>query len=211
MKILDPAKLFLLICIVSLSACRNDNMPSRGADAAASDVSAAPHDGPPGPVPRAGGAASHDADGDALAVLNAINDHEIAMGRQALEKNVTGPVADYARLMIDEHRRNRQQTDALHPDPDSANARAQMKVGEEVMRQLAAESGQAYRHAYLQAMVTGHTDALAALDQTLIPAATRADVQAHLQQTRTRVAQHLEQARALAAADTPAQDTGSTP
>ncbi|WP_282276248.1 DUF4142 domain-containing protein [Stenotrophomonas sp. PS02297] len=211
MKTLDLAKLLLLICIVSLSACRNDNMPSRGTEATASDAAAAPHDGPPGPEPRAGGAASHDADGDALAVLNAVNDHEIAMGRQALEKNVTGPVADYARRMIDEHGKNRQQTDALHPDPDSANARAQMKKGQDVMQQLATQNGQAYQRAYVQAMVAGHTDALSALDQTLIPAATRPDVQAHLQQTRTRVAQHLDQARALAAADTPAQDAGSTP
>lgn len=208
MKILDLAKLLLLAGILSLAACRNDEpTPSRGTAAPAADATT-PGEGPPGAVPRTD--ADNDGDGDALAVLNAINDHEIAMGRQALEKNVQGPVADYARLMIDEHGRNKQQTDALHPAPDSANARAQRNKGDTVLRQLAGESGEAYRRAYVQAMIDGHTDALATLDQTLIPAADRPDVQAHLQQTRTRVAQHLEQARALPASEPPpAQDASS--
>jgi len=205
MNAFDLAKPLLLAGVVLLAACRNDEpMPSRGTAAPAADA-ATPGEGAPGAVPRTD--AGNDGDGDALAVLNAINDHEIAMGRQALEKGVQGPVADYARRMIDEHGSNRQQTDALRPTPDSTNARAQRDKGDTVLRQLAGKSGEAYRRAYMQAMVSGHAEALATLDHTLIPAANRPDVQAHLQQTRTRVAQHLEQARALPASEPPpAQD-----
>ena len=46
-------------------------------------------------------------------------------------------------------------------------------------------------------MVTGHTEALASLDQRLIPAATSPDARTHLQTTREHVARHLELARGL--------------
>jgi putative membrane protein len=48
-------------------------------------------------------------------------------------------------------------------------------------------------------MVQSHTDALAMLEGKLIPAATTPAVTAHLNETRDRVAQHLEQARSLQA------------
>ena len=66
----------------------------------------------------------------ALGVLNAINDHEIAAGRQAQEKKVTGDVAAYAQLMIDEHTRNMEQTNALNPDANSAEAKDQAAKGQ---------------------------------------------------------------------------------
>ncbi|GEM_PF-326171 len=133
----------------------------------------------------------------ALGVLNAINDHEIAAGRQAQEKKVTGDVADYAQLMIDEHTRSKEQTNALNPDANSAEAKDQVAKGQAQLQQMDAKNGDAYRKAYVDAMIDGHVEALAMLDEKLIPNAAGPQAKAHLQQTREHVARHLALARAL--------------
>lgn len=141
--------------------------------------------------------ASAPAEKSALGVLNAINEHEIAAGRQALDKGVSGPVAQYAQMMIDQHSENRTKTSAMGPDASAADATAQRRKGEAELKALDAKQADAYSKAYVDAMVKGHTEALAALDGKLIPAATTAGVKAHLTMTRQHVAQHLEQAKAL--------------
>ncbi len=135
----------------------------------------------------------------ALGVLNAINDHEIAAGQQALKKAVKGDVADYARMMIDQHTENRGRTASLNPDSAAVDAQAQQQKGESELAALEAKSGEDYSRAYVDAMVKGHTEALAALDGKLIPAASSPAVREHLTQTRGHVAEHLERAKALAA------------
>lgn len=134
----------------------------------------------------------------ALGVLNAINDHEIAAGKQALAKGVQGEIATYAQMMIDQHGENRTRTSALGADAAGADARAQQQKGEAELAKLDALSGDAYAKAYVDAMVKGHTEALAALDGALIPAATTQAVRDHLASTRGHVAEHLERAKALA-------------
>ncbi|MBO9715961.1 MAG: DUF4142 domain-containing protein [Pseudoxanthomonas sp.] len=203
--------------LTTLSACgKRDNPDVPATDAAtAADTTpaaAAPADGmagtAPGAAPAAGDAARGDMPGtpadaamaaerSALGVLNAINSHEIAAGRQALDKGVSGDVAGFAQMMIDQHGENRDQTAAFDPDENSAEAQAQKAKGEQELATLGQKSGDAYARAYVDAMVKGHTEALAALDDRLIPAATRPEVKAHLATTREHVAQHLERAKAL--------------
>ena len=115
----------------------------------------------------------------------------------ALGKGVGGDVAAYAQMMIDEHTRNREQTSAFEPDEASAEAQAQKAKGEQELEALGRMEGDAYAKAYIDAMVKGHTEALDALDNRIIPAATRPEVKAHLDTTRGHVAQHLERAKAL--------------
>ncbi|MDH5835656.1 DUF4142 domain-containing protein [Luteimonas kalidii] len=205
----------LAIATLGLSACDGAGNASHTADdATASSQPAAspatPTDPTSSTAPEAGVPMDAAADAqaamttegspgedEALGVLNAINEHEIAAGEQALEKGVEGPVADYARMMIEEHTRNREQTSALGADSGSPQARQQMQKGERQLATLGALDGDAYRQAYVEAMVAGHTEALASLDQRLIPAATSEDARAHLQTTREHVARHLELAREL--------------
>lgn len=132
-----------------------------------------------------------------LGVLNAINDHEINAANQALEKNVTGDVAAYARTMIEQHTSNRDKTTAMNPMVTAPMAAEQMAKGEADLQKLGAQDGDAYQKAYVDAMVKDHTDALAALDTKLIPSATTPEVASHLRETRDHVARHLEDAKAL--------------
>lgn len=133
----------------------------------------------------------------ALGVLNAINEHEIAASEQALAKNVSGEVADYARMMIEQHTENRTRTTALGANADAAPAQAKRQQGEQQLSTLDQQQGDAYSRAYVDAMVKGHGEALAMLDDQLIPAAEREEVRQHLATTREHVATHLEKAQAL--------------
>lgn len=197
-RIATPA--LLALAIAGLAACGDRNRDGE-MDAGVPDTSAAdPAAQPPGATvdPAMGDdQATSPAEASALGVLNAINEHEIVAGEQALAKGVTGATADYARLMIDQHTQNRTQTSALGPDEQSQDAQAQRQKGEQERDTLDDLDGEAYRKAYVDAMVKGHTEALEALDQKLIPAAEREEVRQHLSLTRDHVAQHLEQARAL--------------
>ncbi|NYZ61586.1 DUF4142 domain-containing protein [Luteimonas deserti] len=75
-----------------------------------------------------------------------------------------------------------------------------MREKHEAERQrLSALEGQAFATAWVQAMVTGHEEALAKLDNELIPGASDEAVARHLRDTRTSIAGHLETARTLQA------------
>jgi putative membrane protein len=207
----------LLLAIVALLAvaagCKNDrddtdtaadtSPPDRNAnpddELAAHSTDAAFDTSQPGdttPLPP-GNAAGAPAESAALGILNAINEHEIAAGRQALDKKVEGKVAEYAQMMIDEHTANKKATSSFAVNASDVEASEQMRKGEAHLQDLAKKEGSDYSRAYIQAMVSGHTDALSMIDQKLIPAATTPEVQAHLRQTRERVEKHLELAQAL--------------
>jgi len=200
-----------LACALSLAGCRDEPGDPADSDTAATttpgagapDATTPRVESPAGVVaPSDSGAAGEmrtqsPEERSALGVLNAINDQEIAAGRQAQEKKVAGDVADYAQLMIDEHTRNKEQTNALNPDANSAEARDQATKGQAQLQQMAAKNGDAYRKAYVDAMIDGHAEALAMLDEKLIPSAAGPQAKAHLQQTREHVARHLALARAL--------------
>src|SRR5690606_2105458 len=196
-RIATPA--LLALAIAGLTACGNDDR-NADMDPAVTDTTADTAAQTGTGMDPALGDNNNTANPDeaaALGVLNAINEHEIATSEQALAKGVTGPVADYARMMIDQHGQNRTQTSALGADADAQDAQAQRQQAEQERATLDQLEGEAYSKAYVDAMVKGHGDALTALDQKLIPAAEREDVRQHLTTTREHVARHLEQARAL--------------
>lgn len=208
MRITFPRVVATLALALAVSAC-NERRDASG-DVAAGDVPAVDPTGRPDAVEGttdstvaaadAAAVASAPAERAALGVLNAINDHEIAAGGQALAKRVEGEVADYARMMIDPHSENRRQTTALGADAAAEKAQAQQQKGQAELARLDAMTGDAYAQAYVAAMVKGHTEALATLDGELIPAATTPAVRDHLTRTREHVAANLERAKALASA-----------
>jgi putative membrane protein len=242
------SKLLLVAAIAAglsaLVACDRDrdntDVPATTAMGAteAADTGAVPADGNRMGTPETDAGMAGDAamgtgpDGRALAMLNAINAHEIAASQQALEKGVEGDVAAYARMMIEQHTENRQKTtslastatsganamegavagtdpgmgratasaaDAMGTAAGASDAQALRAKSERELATLGQQNGAAYSSAYIDAMVKGHTEALALLDDQLIPSATRPEVKAHLTTSREHVAEHLERAKALQA------------
>lgn len=138
-------------------------------------------------------------DADLLGVLAAINQHEIDAATQAKQHKLPADVGKYADMMLTDHRANLEQTRALGANEQAPSAMTQAEQGKQHLQELGKKPDAQYAKAYVDAMVMGHTQALAALDEQLIPAAQSASVKTHLQQTRAKVAEHLEQAKALQA------------
>ncbi|XQA63817.1 DUF4142 domain-containing protein [Xanthomonas sacchari] len=139
----------------------------------------------------------------ALGVLSAINTSEINAGNLALQKQVKGPVRDYAMQMVKEHADNNAKIAPWGPDAKAAPAQQQMQKAKAEAGKLQALDGDRFEQAYVMAMVKDHQAALQMLDSTLIPAAKTPDVAAHLRTTRTHVAEHLAKAQQLQSAGAP--------
>jgi putative membrane protein len=138
---------------------------------------------------------------DALAMMVAVDEHEIAAVDQAIGKKVSGKVRDFADMMKVDHSRNLVDTTKLGAAESTATPVTLLRQkGESELRMLDGKSGKDYESAYVDAMVKGHTEALSMIDNTLLPAATDTKVRDHFTATRTAVARHLEKAKELQAA-----------
>jgi putative membrane protein len=84
---------------------------------------------------------------------------------------------------------------------DDADLRAMREKHDAARQRLSQLEGEAFATAWIAAMVQGHEEALAELDNELIPNATDAGVTRHLQTTRTAIAGHLDTARSLQSAN----------
>lgn len=151
------------------------------------------------PVERGtdGSAAGAQGDGLALAMLSAINEHEVAASRAAAGKQLSAPVARYAQMMVTEHTANQAKVASLGQPRANAEVQALKTKKAAERAAMARLEGQAFERAYVEAMVKDHGEALAAIDGKLLPAASSGPVRQHLTQTRAAVARHLEEARGL--------------
>ena len=177
------------------------------------------------PPPAEGTSMLVEADRRALLAVMEVDQHEIAAADAALARNVQGEVRAYAETLREDHTRNLEATRALLGPSTGATGEAMttvaggtaattasaadapatetpdlagMKRKHEAEREhLQTLSGAAFQKAWIESMETGHAEALAKLDDELIPNAQDARVRTHLQTTRTAIAAHLETARGL--------------
>src|SRR5690606_85960 len=83
------------------------------------------------------------------------------------------------------------------PVPSDPEVAAMRQKHEAERQRLSALDGEAFASAWVDAMVKGHEEALAKLDNELIPGASDAGVRQHLQDTRAAISRHLDTARSL--------------
>ena len=156
---------------------------------------------------RVGGNVDRDA---TLAMVMAVDQHEIAAAEQAQEKQLSGDAAAYAETLLEDHTRNLEATRGLmglegEPGTGDENVPgadddmvAQMREKHASERErLGQLDGDEYERAWIEAMVAGHTEALQMLDNQLIPSADDEELRGHLQNTRQAIARHLETAQEL--------------
>lgn len=209
----------LALATASLAACNNqndamtDDATTAGAatdattDPALSDGNPTDMDGmdgmnDPGMADGMDMAGADAGAGEALALVMAVDQHEIAAAEQARGKDLPDDVAEYANMLHTEHSRNLEADQQLAQDSGISPATtdkvtAHKEKGQAELDRLAELEGEAYADAYVDAMVKGHTEALAMIDDQLLPAATDPALQAHLTSTRAAIAKHLEQGQAL--------------
>jgi putative membrane protein len=155
-----------------------------------------------GTTGSASAAQSTYSDAEILAVVNAVDRHEIAAAAVALKKDMKPEAKAFAKMLRKEHDANQSKTKKLGKRLDikpasSATSDSLVAKGAREMADLTVKTGQEFEKAYIDAMVQGHDEALQMLDTQLIPSAKNDAVKTHLGEVRGHIASHLEQAKRL--------------
>jgi putative membrane protein len=189
-----------LLALAIASGCDRrelpENQPTPEPSAATPTTPAADASAPPA-TPEPAAADSTKDDSLALGLLAALNEHEITAAQQAQSKNVSAPVLAYAKLMEKQHGDNLAKTKTLGSLASTPEVQAMKDKGKSDLDTLGQKSGKEYETAYVDAMVSGHTEALALIDGRLLSLASTGPVKDHLMKTRDHVVMHLEEARKL--------------
>ena len=143
-------------------------------------------------------------DAQIAAIVVTANQVDIDAGRWATVHAASADVKSFAALMVTDHTAvNKSATDLagkLHLTPeDNATAQSLKKGGEDNVAHLKTLSGTAFDKAYVDHEVAYHEAVLKALDGTLIPSATNADLKALMVKVRPAFVAHLDHARMLQA------------
>lgn len=210
------------LLLVGTTACNRNDDAAGGTNNTPAPDAGAPNPitdtKPAGPAVPPGTEGAMPSQTEALALLNAVNDHEVKAAEMAKSKNVTGPVLEYANMMQADHGKNMSDTTALMQTLGGAGANAgaagaqaatagtdSARVGEQRAKaearraQLQGLQGEAFARGYMEEMVSDHAAALTLIDSMLLPAASDAALKSHLTATRGHVQHHLERAREIQA------------
>lgn len=142
-------------------------------------------------------------DADIIATVKAVDTNEIEAAKVAEDKKMGKDALSYAKMLAKQHSDDakayetlakKQKITATTPTAKADELRAQ---GSEDLKAISALEGKDFEKAYIEAMVSGHKDALQMIDSLLIPNAKNAALKEQLQKTRGHVAAHLEQGKRL--------------
>lgn len=130
------------------------------------------------------------------------NTIDVETARLAEPRTTTPQVREFAQTMITDHTAVNEQAAALAqrlgvtPEENEVS-RSLLADAAAAGSRLESLNGDAFDRAYVDHEVTYHQTVLDALDQTLIPAASNAELRALLEQVRPAIAAHLDHARSL--------------
>src|SRR5574337_1741687 len=145
-------------------------------------------------------------DAQIAAIVVTANQVDIDAGTLAASQASNAQVKAFARQMVTDHTGvNKQATDlvtklGVKPE-DNPTAESLKSGGEANVAHLKTLSGAAFDKAYIDHEVAYHQQVIDALDKTLIPDATNAELKALLVKVRPAFVAHLEHAKRLQAAD----------
>jgi putative membrane protein len=136
------------------------------------------------------------------AVVQAANAGEIAQAREALKRAKSARVRQFAQHMLRDHSAAEAEMTRLDSKegwtPESSAIAEQLKMGsEQIMTNLRSAGAADFDSSYINAQVDEHTKVVDLLDNKLIPGAKDADLVKTLQEIRTKVAMHLNDAREI--------------
>jgi putative membrane protein len=192
-----------LLLTVAVAACKKDKDEYGGAANDTTSAAAAPATpAPAAPDTAKAAAAGPVTDPQIAAIVVAANDVDIDAGKLAKDKATNPQVKQFAETMIRDHTAvNKAATDLvtrLKVTPEgNPTSQALKDGGASNVQALQGMSGAAFDKAYIDHEVTYHQQVLDAIDHTLVPGATNADLKKLLQDTRPAVAHHLDMARQI--------------
>lgn len=146
--------------------------------------------------------ASEGMDGEVMAYLMALDNHEIMAASQALSKNVSEPITTFAQMLQTDHRANMQRTqstaESINLTSMDTPAVDDFKTkGSSDLAKLDPLSGLEYEKAFMDMMVKGHREALTMIDNQLMSQAKSEPMKAQLQESRKHIAAHLDVAEKI--------------
>lgn len=140
-------------------------------------------------------------DGEVIAWISAIDNFEIKASEVALTKNVDSPVKNYATMLNDQHSKNLKQTaelsDQLHEKPVDTKALTKFKENGKKQLTKLDKQDKNFQKSFIDAMVSGHQDALHKVDTDLMKKVSNDSLASLLKETREMIANHLEQAKEI--------------
>jgi putative membrane protein len=144
-------------------------------------------------------------DAQIAAIVVTANQVDIDAGKLAETKGSTQQIKDFGKQMVTDHTGvNKQATDLVtrlkvKPE-DNPTAQSLKQGGIDNVKHLSTLSGAAFDKAYIAHEVEYHQAVLDAVDKTLIPGATNADLKALLVKVRPAFQAHLDHAKMVQAA-----------
>lgn len=140
-----------------------------------------------------------------LASIAAIDKDEIMLAVLAANKKPSPGVADFSKMMIDQHGSNLTQifemASSMKAFPlTGGNSEKLKEQGAKEMMALSGLEGKQFETAYVDAMVKGHEGALNLINQHLMQTAKSEEMKTFLEDTKKVVEHHLEDAKKLQAA-----------
>ena len=137
---------------------------------------------------------------EALGLVQAIDEQEIAAAEQALARPELDPsIRAYADRLLSDHSENLAAGQALDIDPETTAEASDLAVRRaQRLRVIEHLEGDEYTEAFLDAMVDLHQEALGMVDR-LLPETYDEDVRDYLAGTRAHLASHLQRTRELLA------------
>jgi putative membrane protein len=148
--------------------------------------------------------AANPSDAQIAAIVVAANTVDIEAGKLAESKTKNKEVRAFAERMVADHSGVNQQAVALvtklHVTPEENDTSKSLTQGGTATRdKLKGLSGAAFDKAYVDNEVSYHQTVLDALDKTLIPSASNAELKALLTKVRPAFVAHLEHAKHIQA------------
>ncbi len=137
-------------------------------------------------------------------ILEEANDAEIDAAKLAKDDASRKEVKNFAKHMIDEHKKNEKETKKIVKkndiDPEESQWSKTLKENAKANKDmLKKQKGAAFDKMYMEQQVSMHQQLLNDLDQKFIPNATKPEFKTHLQATREHVSKHLEKAKEVQA------------
>jgi putative membrane protein len=143
-------------------------------------------------------------DAQIAAIVVTANQVDIDAGKLAAARTKNADVKQFAQLMVTDHTGVNKQATALvtrlqvTPEPNDTSKSLQ-EGGDKNLAALTPLTGKAFDKAYVDHEVAYHQAVLDAIDKTLIPNASNAELKTLLEKVRPAIATHLEHAQHLQA------------
>jgi|SRR5688572_25730158 putative membrane protein len=143
-------------------------------------------------------------DAQIAAIVVTANQVDIDAGKLAQSRSSSEPVKTFAKLMVTDHTGVNQAavelvTKLKVTPQENATSQSLKAGGDKHLARLKTLNGSAFDKAYVDHEVVYHQQVLDALDKTLIPSATNAELKALLVKVRPAFVAHLEHAKHLQA------------